>query len=291
MAVWLNPTRPYFPLSLPVRYHAEYSQITSTEWMQFAEYYLQRRGLSREATSEVLKDSKVLEPTPATELQLSRLQNDVQHRDLLGQLGEILTTFVLETQNGMFTYKLTWPDRPFAVIKGLDLAGVCLKSWLVALAEIKATGTTDLTSQLAEARDDLKCARLVPRYQIDFNDGRSRRSAIIALRRAIRDGRLTGLTIRPENLEQLLDPNRFIRIGAIIHPTLASRYNYKQTLKILQNDDLEHYGHSGCLQGEREAKSHLPTVIIDLDIEDCDQRIKEWAQLEQLLIASESGST
>jgi hypothetical protein len=289
MTIWLDATRPPFPVVPPVRYDAEYPQLRGPDWIRFAEYYLQKRGLSVEVVSKILKDPSSLIPGVEADKLLADLQKSVQHNDLLGQLGEIITTYMLEKRENVFSYKLCWPERPFDVIRGVDLAGVCLSSWLVVLTEIKASESTGLASQLQAARDDLSCVRVVPRFQLNLDDGRSRRSAVVALRRAMREGRLSGCTISPDNIEQLLSGDRFVRVGAIIHSKLTAKYNYKQTLKLLRTDDLEFHGHKGCPEHERNIKSNLPTVILDVDVDDFKTRIREWIQLEHLLNNSKIG--
>jgi hypothetical protein len=273
---WVRPT------GGPVPYVAVRDPVDTCRWDDFGKYYLQQRGAAAAHARRVVNELQGTLPPGKLKDLFAALLKTRTRKDLTGQLGEIVGSFVLNAGHGALLCGLSWPVTPFDVRRGVDISGVCTESWLVLCVESKATETDDVRSQVTKARNGLKAADLWDRFSLDLDDGHSRRAVVCEVRRALRAGRLKGKSLGPGDVEKLVSREAFVRVGVIVHST-ANHFCYARALEWLEKDDLARRGETATSDAERREKRQLPTVFIDVQLDDFQRALDGWVELEKWL--------
>lgn len=260
-----------------VPYVAEHITMKASDWDRFGGYYTQKRQELLTAMSDVLATARLplfnLEATTVMKL----IEDERGPNDLSGQIGEILSSFLLEDTYGVLLFALSWPDAPFSVRRGTDISGVCLTEWSLVCVESKATRNKSPASQASKAREGMMSERMWQRFRLPVNDGQSRRAAVVAVRRAIRRKSHKSLQrISPSDVEKLLSDNHFVRVGSVIHEARPKKYSYKSHLDALQKNDVS------ANPGPATQKPVLPTVFVDVGIS-FEDALRAFGYLEMTL--------
>ena len=274
MPVWLSTSE-------NIVYKQDHRRLDIGSARVFWSYYLRRRGVHDELLTRLSDGLRSLVSESLAREVLAELQDAIQQNDLLGQLGEVVASFVMEEQEDVLLCHVNWPNQPFAVVRGLDLAGLCTETWLPVVIEIKATASAQLSAQASKLTDDLRDSRVRPKLDLPIDTGRSRRSILARFRRALQEGQFGERKIAAEDVERMVGDDAYVRVGILIHPRRENgKYDYKRYIMKLRNDDFAaHCPSKGAVDDIKECFK-LPTVFLDLDIIDIHEAFLDWMRLE-----------
>ena len=87
----------------------------------------------------------------------------------------------------------------------------------------------------------------------------------------------------PDDVERLISEDKFVRVGVVVHDSNKPPFNYDKALSWLEADDLAYRGRAASTSAGRAALRHLPTVFIDLRLEDYTTAVEEWVEFEEWL--------
>ncbi|WP_052548943.1 hypothetical protein [Enhygromyxa salina] len=249
-----------------VLYAAKYVVMTDHDIDALSDFYLKRRRNIEAVVKGILRQVNLPLYKASVEQAVHMLLKTRTENDVTGQIGEIVSSFVLSHEYGVFLFGLSWPIRPFDVHRGNDVAGVCLQSMKVLSVESKATrDASNVPTIAAKAREGMSLDLLLPRFRLNIDDGQSRRAAIFALKKAMKKGDVSDLKFTSDMVEKLVSDEVFIRVGTVVHPRRGSRYDYDGQLEKLKIDDLSHP--SG---DSNKGTVRFPTAFVDIDVHDID---------------------